>query len=170
MTAIEFNQQLVNQRLSLRNFAYSLTMNNDEAQDLVQDTYLKAIKYREKFTDSTNLKAWLYTIMKNTFINSYRRNIKTRQIIQQTDDLSLVKPLEGANSPSAESLINEKEINKAINALDDDYKIPFTRYFDGYKYKEIADELNLPIGTVKSRIFLARKKLMQDLREYVSFN
>lgn len=170
MTAIEFNQQLINQRVSLRNFAYSLTLNNDEAQDLVQDTYLKAIKYREKFTDATNLKAWLYTIMKNTFINTYRRNIKTRQIIHQTDDLSLVKPMEGANSPGAESQINEKEINKAINALDDDYKIPFTRYFDGYKYKEIADELNLPIGTVKSRIFLARKKLMQDLRDFVNFN
>ncbi|MCW3071172.1 MAG: polymerase sigma factor [Bacteroidetes bacterium] len=170
MTAIEFNQQLINQRVPLRNFAYSLTMNNDEAQDLVQDTYVKAITYRDKFADATNLKAWLYTIMKNTFINSYRRNIKTRQIIQQTDDLSLVKPAAGVNSPSAESQINEKEINKAIDALDDDYKIPFTRYFDGYKYKEIADELNLPIGTVKSRIFLARKKLMQDLRDFVSVN
>jgi RNA polymerase sigma-70 factor (ECF subfamily) len=170
MTAIEFNQQLVNQRVSLRNFAYSLTMNNEEAQDLVQETYLKAIKYRDKFADATNLKAWLYTIMKNTFINSYRRNIKTRQIIQQTDDLSLVKPAAGANSPSAESQINEKEINKAINALDDDYKIPFTRYFDGYKYKEIADELDLPIGTVKSRIFLARKKLMTDLKDFVGSN
>jgi RNA polymerase sigma-70 factor (ECF subfamily) len=108
--------------------------------------------------------------MKNTFINTYRRSIKTRQIIQQTDDLSLVKPAAGANSPSAESLLNEKEINKAIEALDDEYKIPFTRYFDGYKYKEIADEMNLPIGTVKSRIFLARKKLMHDLRDFVSAN
>lgn len=170
MTAIEFNQQLINQRISLKNFAYSLTMNNDEAQDLVQDTFVKAITYRDKFADATNLKAWLYTIMKNTFINTYRRSIKTRQVIQQTDDLSLVKPAAGTNSPSAESLLNEKEINKAIEALDDDYKIPFTRYFDGYKYKEIADEMNLPIGTVKSRIFLARKKLMHDLKDFVSAN
>jgi RNA polymerase sigma-70 factor, ECF subfamily len=168
MTAIEFNHQLVNQRTSLKNFAYSLTMNSDEAQDLVQETYLKAIRYREKFADATNLKAWLYTIMKNTFINSYRRTIKTRQIIQQTDDLSLVKPINGANSPSAESQINEKQIVKAIDALEDDYKIPFTRYYDGFKYKEIADELDLPIGTVKSRIFLARKKLMMDLKDFAS--
>ncbi len=170
MTAIEFNQQLINQGTSLKKFAYSLTLNGEEAQDLVQDTYVKAISYREKFMDATNLKAWLYTIMKNTFINNYRRSIKTRQIIQQTDDLSLVKPVNGTNGPSAESQINEKQITSAINALDDDYKIPFVRYFDGYKYKEIADELHLPIGTVKSRIFLARKKLMLDLKDFIYQN
>ena len=170
MTAIEFNQQLINQGTSLKKFAYSLTLNGEEARDLVQDTYVKAISYREKYMDATNLKAWLYTIMKNTFINNYRRSIKTRQIIQQTDDLSLVKPAKGVNAPSAESQINEKEITSAINALDDDYKIPFVRYFDGYKYKEIADELNLPIGTVKSRIFLARKKLMGSLKDFVYQN
>jgi RNA polymerase sigma-70 factor (ECF subfamily) len=169
MTAIEFNQQLINQRTPLKNFAYSLTLNSEEAQDLVQETYLKALKYRDKFADASNLKAWLYTIMKNTFINTYRRSVKTRQIITQTDDLSLIKPLSGSNSPSAESQINLKHINKAVESLDEEYKIPFMRYFDGYKYKEIADELDLPIGTVKSRIFLARKKLMTDLKEY-AFN
>ena len=169
MTAIEFNQQLINQRAPLKNFAYSLTLNSEEAQDLVQETYLKALKYRDKFADASNLKAWLYTIMKNTFINTYRRSVKTRQIITQTDDLSMVKPLNGSNSPSAESQINLKHINKAVDSLEEEYKIPFMRYFDGYKYKEIADELDLPIGTVKSRIFLARKKLMSDLKEF-AFN
>ena len=166
MTAIEFNQQLVNQRTPLKNFAYSLTFNSEEAQDLVQETFLKALKYRDKFADASNLKAWLYTIMKNTFINTYRRSIKTRQIISQTEDLSLVKPLNGSNSPDANSQINLKHITKAIDALEDEYKIPFTRYNDGFKYKEIADELELPIGTVKSRIFLARKRLMQELKEF----
>lgn len=170
MTAIEFNQQLVNQRTSLRNFAYSLTLNSEEAQDLVQETYLKALKYRDKFADATNLKAWLYTIMKNTFINTYRRSVKTRQIITQTEDLSVVRPLRGSNGPDAESQINAKQINKAIEALDDDYKIPFTKYYDGFKYKEIADELDLPIGTVKSRIFLARKKLMEELKDFAHLN
>ena len=166
MTAIEFNQQLVNQRTPLKNFAYSLTLNSEEAQDLVQETFLKALKYRDKFADASNLKAWLYTIMKNTFINTYRRSIKTRQIISQTEDISLVKPLNGSNSPDANSQINLKHITKAIDALEDEYKIPFTRYNDGFKYKEIADELELPIGTVKSRIFLARKRLMQELKEF----
>ena len=170
MTAIEFNQQLVNQRTPLKNFAYSLTLNSEEAQDLVQETFLKALKYRDKFVDATNLKAWLYTIMKNTFINSYRRSVKTRQIIMQTDDLSNVRQLNGSGGPSAESQINVKNINKAIESLEDEYKVPFTRYFDGFKYKEIADELDLPIGTVKSRIFLARKKLMIDLKEFAYKN
>ena len=169
MTAIEFNQQLNNQRTPLKNFAYSLTLNSEEAQDLVQETYLKALKYRDKFADASNLKAWLYTIMKNTFINTYRRSVKTRQIITQTEDLSLVKPLNGSNSPSAESQINLKHINNVVESLDEEYKIPFMRYFDGYKYKEIADELDLPIGTIKSRIFLARKKLLSDLKEF-AFN
>jgi RNA polymerase sigma-70 factor, ECF subfamily len=170
MTAIEFNQQLVNQRTPLKNFAYSLTLNSEEAQDLVQETFLKALKYRDKFVDATNLKAWLYTIMKNTFINTYRRSVKTRQIITQTDDISAVKQLNGSHSPDAESQINVKNIHRAIDALEDEYKVPFTRYFDGFKYKEIADELDLPIGTVKSRIFLARKKLMTDLKEFASRN
>lgn len=170
MTAIEFNQQLVNQRTPLKNFAYSLTLNSEEAQDLVQETFLKALKYRDKFVDATNLKAWLYTIMKNTFINTYRRSIKTRQIITQTDDISNVKQLNGSSAPDAESQINVKNIHKAINALEDEYKVPFTRYFDGFKYKEIAEELDLPIGTVKSRIFLARKKLMTDLKEFAYRN
>lgn len=170
MTAIEFNQQLINQRTPLKNFAYSLTLNSEEAQDLLQDTYLKALTYRDKFVDASNLKAWLYTIMKNTFINSYRRSVKTRQIIQHTEDMAVVKPVVGANLPGAESQMNHKQIVKAIDALEDDYKIPFTRYYDGYKYKEIADELNLPIGTVKSRIFLARKRLMDQLKDFSAKN
>jgi len=170
MTAIEFNQQLINQRNPLKNFAYSLTLNSEEAQDLVQETYLKALKYRDKFADASNLKAWLYTIMKNTFINTYRRSVKTRQIITQTDDMSLVRPMRGNDAPGAESQINLKHITNAVDALEDEYRIPFKRYFDGYKYKEIADELDLPIGTVKSRIFLARKKLMSELKEYAHYN
>ena len=168
MTAIEFNQQLINQKAPLKNFAYSLTMNLEEAQDLLQDTYLKAITYREKFVDASNLKAWLYTIMKNTFINNYRRSVKTRQIMQQTEDLNIVKVASGVGAATAESQINHKELLKAVNSLDEEYKIPFTRYFDGYKYKEIANELKLPIGTVKSRIFLARKRLMEQLKDFAS--
>lgn len=170
MTAIEFNQQLIHQRTPLKNFAYSLTLNSEEAQDLLQDTYLKALTYRDKFTDASNLKAWLYTIMKNTFINSYRRSVKTRQIITQTEDLSTVRPLSGSNVPSAESQMNHKYILKAIDSLDDEFSIPFVRYNDGFKYKEIADELNLPIGTVKSRIFLARKQLMSILKPFSAKN
>lgn len=166
MTAIEFNQQLINQRAPLNSFAYSLTLNREDAKDLLQDTYLKAISYRDKFVDATNLKAWLYTIMKNTFINNYRRNNKKKQILAEATDANMLKQTFSVSHTNAESDINLKQIKAAVNALDDDYKIPFQRYFDGFKYKEIADEMNLPIGTVKSRIFLARKQLMQTLKEY----
>ncbi len=167
MTAIEFNQQLINQQTPLKNFAYSLTMNAEEAKDLVQDTYLKALIYKDKFADASNVKAWLYTIMKNTFINKYRRSVKTRQIFTQSDDLTFVKPSISGSShiPGAESEINLKHINSTIEKLEPEYKVPFTRYYDGYKYKEIAEELVLPIGTVKNRIFLARKRLMTELKE-----
>jgi len=134
--------------------------------DIKSRSITNVITYKDKFADASNLKAWLYTIMKNTFINTYRRSLKTRQVFTPTDDLTLVKPLAGTGMPGAESQINYKHITKAVEALEDEYKIPFTRYFDGYKYKEIADELNLPIGTVKSRIFLARKRLMSELKEF----
>src|SRR6187200_1277122 len=89
MTAVEFNTRIIQENSSLKNFALSLTHNSDDALDLLQDTYLKAITYREKFEDSTNLRAWLFTIMKNTFINSYRRAVKTKQIIQTNADIAM---------------------------------------------------------------------------------
>jgi RNA polymerase sigma-70 factor (ECF subfamily) len=160
MTAVEFNTRLVNERQSLKNFALSLTRNTDDALDLLQDTYVKAISYRAKFEDSTNLKAWLFTIMKNTFINSYRRAVKTKQIMQSNADLAMARAWKNNYQDITESRIDSKDIIKRIEKLDDQYKIPFTRYYNGYKYEEIAQEMQLPLGTVKSRIFLARKQLM----------
>lgn len=165
MTAVEFNTQLVNEKQSLKNFALSLTHNTDDALDLLQDTYVKAISYRTKFEDSTNLKAWLFTIMKNTFINSYRRAVKTRQIIQTNADVAMARAWKNNYQDITESRIDSKDIIKKIEKLDDQYKIPFTRYYNGYKYEEIADEMQLPLGTVKSRIFLARKQLMTAIEK-----
>lgn len=160
MTAIEFNTRILNEKQSLKNFALSLTRNNDDALDLVQDTYVKAITYREKFEDSTNLKAWLFTIMKNTFINSYRRAVKTRQIIQTNADVAMARAFKNNHQDITESRLAAKDILNKIDNLEDQYKIPFTRYYTGFKYEEIAQEMQLPLGTVKSRIFLARKQLM----------
>jgi len=160
MTAIEFNTRILKEKQSLKNFALSLTHNNDDALDLVQDTYVKAITYREKFEDSTNLKAWLFTIMKNTFINSYRRAVKTKQIIQTNADIAMARAFKNNHQDITESRLAAKDIIQKIENLDDQYKIPFTRYYNGFKYEEIAQEMQLPLGTVKSRIFLARKQLM----------
>jgi len=165
MSSVEFNKQVLAFSNQLRYFALSLTSNDEQAKDLLQETMLKAMVYQDKFADSTNLKAWLYTIMKNIFINNYRRAAKTRTIVDGTKDLYYMNLPQVNSSRVAESKINEKEIYKAIDLLEEEYKIPFEMYFDGYKYKEIAEHLDLPIGTVKSRIFLARKQLMHTLQD-----
>jgi RNA polymerase sigma-70 factor (ECF subfamily) len=166
MTAIEFNTRIISEKSSLKSYALSLTHNLEDAQDLLQDTYLKAIKYRAKFEDSTNLRAWLFTIMKNTFINAYRRNTKIKKLVSTGDEIALNRAFKQNSYEQSESRINAKAIIKEINGLTDEYKVPFTRYYNGYKYEEIAHEMNLPLGTVKSRIFLARKILMKSLEQF----
>ncbi len=166
MTALEFNYKLLGLQTNLKYFAYTLTSNYDDAQDLVQETYLKAINNREKFTANTNLKAWTFTIMKNTFINNYRKNVRNNTIVDKTDDLYYLNLSKESKISSPESKYAEKEIVKKINAIDEGQRKPFEMYNDGYKYKEIADKLNLSIGTVKSRIFFTRKKLMEELKDY----
>ncbi len=166
MTAIEFNTRILREKLSLKNFALSLTHNSDDALDLLQDTYVKAITYREKFEESTNLKAWLFTIMKNTFINNYRRSVKTKELMSKGDEVALNRAFKQNSYDHSESRLSAKEIIKRIEGLEDQYKVPFTRYYNGYKYEEIAHEMQLPLGTVKSRIFIARKQLMDALRSF----
>jgi len=167
MTPYEFNTSLIGMRSNMQRFAMSLTSDRDTALDLVQDTYLKAITYKDKFVDYTNLKAWVFTIMKNTFINNYRRNVKENTIIDGTQDLYYLNQPHDKGFISPESIYAEGEIEKAIDSLDNEFKIPFRMHIEGFKYKEIADELGLKIGTVKSRIFFTRQKLMLMLKDYV---
>jgi RNA polymerase sigma-70 factor (ECF subfamily) len=166
MSEIEFNHKLLSVQNNLRFFASTLTPNLEEANDLVQDTNLKALINRDKFADNTNFKAWTYTIMKNTFINNYRRNIKSNTIIDNTEDLYFLNISHHSDFPQPDSLIAEKEIKKNIEKLDHDQRLPFEMHNSGYKYKEIADHLQLSIGTVKSRIFFTRKKLMGALQDF----
>jgi len=166
MTAIEFNYNVLSQRDKLKYFALKLTQNMDDADDLLQDTMLKALVNRDKFAEKTNIAAWLYTIMKNTFINNYRKAVKANTIIDDTKELYYLNIPQTTGSISPESRYAEKEIKKNIDALDETYRIPFQMHNDGYKYKEIAEKLDIPIGTVKSRIFLARKELMTVLKDY----
>jgi RNA polymerase sigma-70 factor (ECF subfamily) len=166
MTLHEFNNRLIGMNSNLQRFAMSLTSDRDSALDLVQDTYLKAITHKEMFMDYTNLKAWVFTIMKNTFINNYRHNMKKNTLIDGTQDLHYFNIAHDKGTISAESAYAEAEIEKAIDSLSDEFKIPFRMHIDGYKYKEIADELGLKEGTVKSRIFFTRQKLMLILKDY----
>lgn len=166
MTAVEFNYQLTNLSGNLERFALSLTSNSEDAKDLLQETFAKAITYRDKFEDNTNLKAWTFTIMKNTFINNYRRNVKANTTFDNTDDLYYLNLNSQATNQTPDSEFSVKEIKRNINELSDDFRLPFMMHTQGYKYKEIADKLDLKIGTVKSRIFFTRKKLMEKLKDY----
>jgi RNA polymerase sigma factor (sigma-70 family) len=165
MTAIEFNHKVLSLKESLMYFAYSLTANKEDAEDLLQDTYLKAISNKDKFDPASNLKAWVYTIMKNTFINNYRKEVRTNAVVDTTEDLYYLNNTKRSDLVSPESEITHAEIIKGIESLENEHRVPFEMHVQGFKYKEIADELNLSLGTVKSRIFFSRKKLMAKLQD-----
>jgi len=168
MTAQEFNFELIHLKENLSKFAYSLTSNSEDARDLLQDTYLKALTNRDKFVDHSNLKAWTFTIMKNTFINNYRRAIKMNTAVDKTKAAFHLNQPQDSGFSHPESQYSEHEINETIDTLTDEFRTPFRMHTEGYKYKEIADKLDLKIGTVKSRIFFSRKKLMDKLQDYAA--
>jgi RNA polymerase sigma-70 factor (ECF subfamily) len=163
MSTIEFTTQMMSFSEQMRKFAYKLTSNYDDAQDLMQETYIKAIKYQDSFTDSTNLKAWLLTIMKNTFINVYRKNIRKGQVFDANVTAASDRLHQKASNNTTETRLYEQDIRKLITALPSEYSAPFEMYIEGYKYKEIGEYMNLPIGTIKSRIHIARQELMSKI-------
>lgn len=166
MSNKQFSSELLNLRSSLQSFAMSLTSDPVEAEDLTQETFFKAFKYQNQYEENTNLKAWTFTIMKNTFINNYRKFVRQNTAVDTTKDLYYLNTSQELNNEGPESDYGLQEITKAIASLEDEYRRPFEMHVEGFKYKEIADELQLPIGTVKSRIFFTRKKLMRILGDY----
>lgn len=161
-----FIQRLLGLQGNLFSFAYQLTTNKEEAEDLLQDTTLKALANEDKFAEDTNLKGWIFTIMRNIFINNYRQTVRKATIIDQTEDLFHLNISQESGLNTPDGAYSVKEITKAINSFTDDYRIPFSMHLAGYKYSEIAEKLNLPLGTVKSRIFFARQRLQIILRDY----
>ena len=156
-----FEQALTEQRDALCRYAYLLTTDNNKADDLVQETFYKALKYRNRFQSNSNLKAWLFTIMKNTFINDYRRQGRINSVIDADAHEFVVNNRKSDDNP--ERNFRLKEVNTMINSMDPAYKVPFLMYENGYKYQEISNELGLCLGTVKSRIHFSRKKLVKML-------
>ena len=163
MTATEFRKQLLDLEHSLLKYAYRLRLCTADAKDLVQETFLKVLMNQDKFVDTGYLKAWTFTIMRNSFINSYRRNVLQNTSCDRTDESFLINQTNSSGSDNPDSAYSVIEIDRRIEQLNDKFRIPFKMYIEGYKYKEIADSINLKIGTVKSRIFLARKVLMNQL-------
>lgn len=163
----DFEKELVGLQSNMFSFALSLTADRTNAEDLMQETSLRVLNNREKYRPNTNFKGWVFTVMRNLFINNYHRGVRTQNMIDDSADLSYLgaqKDTEGLGTPDHE--LSLKEINKAIESLEDTYQIPFSMYLAGFKYKEIGDQLDLPIGTVKSRIFFARKQLQDQLRDF----
>lgn len=163
MSTLEFQNKFDQMSQVLQSFAYNLTKNGEEAKDLFQETAYRALTNRDKFRPGTNFKAWLFTIMKNIFINNYRKKVKANTIFDSTDNNFYINSGKNIVRNGSESNIMMKELWRMINDLDESIRIPFVMHYEGYKYQEIADDLDLPLGTVKSRIFFARKALKEKI-------
>ena len=163
---VQFENELVALQNNMRNFAFSLTLNYEDAEDLMQDTTLKVLDNEDKFTDNVNFKGWVLTIMKNIFINNYRKIVRNQTVIDKSEDLYQLNLSQNSGFDSPESSFTVGEISDTIASFPEEYRIPFTMHVQGFKYEEIAESMGLPIGTVKSRIFLARKRLQYLLKDY----
>ncbi len=164
MSKFEFNNRFFELSPVLNAFAYSLTQNMDDAKDLYQETAFRAMSNREKFMPGTNFKAWAFTIMKNIFINNYRKKVKANTIFDNTDNLYYLNSGGRLEENGGDTNILIKELKDLIENLDESIKLPFLMHYQGYKYQEIADHFKLPLGTIKSRIFFARRELKEQIR------
>jgi RNA polymerase sigma-70 factor (ECF subfamily) len=165
MSEAEFLGQLKGLENSMYKFAYRLTQKKEDVKDLVQETFLKALVHQAKFVSNENMKAWVFTIMKNTFINAYRHRLREVSYFDNMEDSIPAIRVHSSGSDHPDSTYSEKEIIRIIGQLKPGFRIPFVLFLQGYRYKEIADTLKLNIGTVKSRIFLSRKHLMTRIEK-----
>ena len=167
MNTYSFRKDLLAVQEELLRFAYKLTADREEANDLLQETSLKALDNEDKFEPDTNFKGWMYTIMRNIFINNYRKIVREQTFVDQTDNLYHLNMPQDSGFASSEGSYDLKEMHRIVNSLPRDYKVPFSMHVSGFKYREIAERLGLPLGTVKSRIFFTRQKLQEELKDFV---
>lgn len=166
MSVKDFQSRLLSIQTNLLNFAFTLTSDRDDAYDLLQDTTLKALDNKEKFIDNTNFKGWVFTIMRNIFINHYRRKARVAMIVDQSEDAYMLNVGQESESVTPEDSYAVHEILDTLDSFGEEYRVPFSMYLKGYKYAEIAEHMGLPVGTVKSRIFFARRRLRSCLEAY----
>lgn len=162
----DFAALLITNSDFLKPFAITLTRDTESAQDLLQDTMFRALSNREKYNVGTNIKAWLYTIMRNIFINNYRKKAKQQVVFDTTPHEVLINQKQVIGGNVAESNMALKELWSSVHSLPGLFRKPFLLYFEGYKYHEIAQALNEPLGTIKSRIHFARKLLKEQITRY----
>ena len=166
MRTVDFTQNLLGMQSELHRFAMKLTADKEEADDLLQETSLKALDNEDKYTPDTNFKGWMYTIMRNIFINNYRKTVRDQTFVDQTENLYHLNLPQDSGFDSTEGNYDLKEIRRIVNSLPKEYRVPFSMYISGFKYREIADRLGLPIGPVKSRIYFTRQRLQRDLKDF----
>lgn len=160
-----FRNKLLGLQDYMMNFALTLTADREDAMDLTQETSLRVLDNLEKYTDNRNFKGWVLTVMRNIFINNYRRVLRSQTVVEQDIDLYHLESTTESSIETPESACRLQEITKAISELNDELRVPFTMYVSGYRYNEIADALGIPLGTVKSRIFFARQALKTKIEE-----
>ena len=166
MRTVDFTQNLLGMQSELHRFAMKLTADKEEADDLLQETSLKALDNEDKYTPDTNFKGWMYPIMRNIFINNYRKTVRDQTFVDQTENLFHLNLPQDSGFESTEGNYDLKEIRRIVNSLPKEYRVPFSMYISGFKYREIAERLGLPIGTVKSRIYFTRQRLQRDLKDF----
>jgi RNA polymerase sigma factor (sigma-70 family) len=169
-----FNREFMPHINSMYNFAFRLTMDEDDANDLVQDTYLKAFRFIASFERGTNAKAWLFRILKNSFINDYRKRSKEPSKVDyqeveatyNSDDGLETQATSDLRTESVQDLIGD-EVANALNSLPVDFRtVIILCDIEGFTYEEMAKILDIPIGTVRSRLHRARNLLKDKLRSY----
>jgi RNA polymerase sigma factor (sigma-70 family) len=163
MSSVEFNQLLLNNSAFLKPFALTLTRDYENAKDLIQETLFKALNNKDKYHVGSNIRAWLTTIMRNIFINDYRRRMNQQHVFDIATNEFLLDSKQVHVANEAIAILGHKEIHTAVHQLPPIFKTPFLLYFDGYKYHEIAELVQEPLGTIKSRIHFARKLLKQQI-------
>lgn len=164
MNTLQFVEQFNSFQNKLLSFALRLTHNKEDAKDLVQETALRAFDNREKFREGTNFKGWVTTIMRNTFINNYRREKKRKTVNEPLETFLFALENKKTVSNGAYSRLTMEEMDGLFREIGESYSVPFLMFHRGYHYDEIAEHLHIPMGTVKSRIFFARKKLKSLIR------
>lgn len=166
-TTVNFKQQVIGLYNTIKPYALSLTKNLIDAEDLLQDTMLRAFRYEANFRHNTNLKSWLLVIMRNIFINKYRqKNTRKQSLVDPVEQIYQINRRQSTKNQGTTSLVVE-DIYKAIDTLPESYQKTILMNTQGFRYQEIADALDVPLGTVKSRIFWIRKKLAKELGDYV---
>ncbi|MDE7380618.1 MAG: sigma-70 family RNA polymerase sigma factor [Muribaculaceae bacterium] len=161
-----FKSSVLGMQGNLMSFALRLTSDRDDAQDLVQDTTLKALNNEEKYVENTNFRGWMLTIMRNIFINNYRKTTRENTVVDTTEDLYHLNLSQDSGIETPDGAYACNEISEILAKFPEEYRQPFSMHVAGYKYEEIAQKLQMPLGTVKCRIFFTRKRLREILKDY----